>query len=315
MKQKITTFLSSDQKTNIHVVTWMPEEKHIKAVLQMVHGMQEYIERYSEFAEFMTEQGYLVVGHDHLGHGESVACEEDYGFFALDAPSDHVVQDIHTLRTKMQQEYQDVPYFIFGHSMGSYMLRKYLSLHGEGLDGAIICGTGSMPDLTMKFGMFLCKLLTKLHGGHYKSALIRKMSFMGPYRQYDVTGQNIENNWLTKDIEIAGRYFKDPKSSFYFTVNGYLGLMEAVYFDNQKENIDRIPKDLSIFIISGEKDPVGDMGKGVKKVYHQYEAAGIRDITWKLYEDDRHEILNELDRQKVYQDILSWLNVRCSSNS
>lgn len=310
MIQEHFSFLSKDGKTKIHAVKWMPDNKQWMAVLQVTHGMQEYIERYAEFAEYLTERGYLVVGHDHLGHGESVLTKEDYGYFAEKTPSDIVVEDMHTLRTIIQKENEGLPYFMFGHSMGSYMLRKYITLHNDNLRGVIICGTGSVSGSTMKLGMLICKVLAKFKGWHYKSDFVKKLSFMGAYQEYDVTGKNIEKNWLTRDLEIAKRFYSDEKSGFPFTVNGYYGLMEAVYYDGQKENIEKIPKKLPLFLVAGDKDPVGDMGKGVMLAYEQYEKAGIQDITWKLYPDARHEIINEVNRQEVYEEIYSWMQVR-----
>ncbi|MBO5302741.1 MAG: alpha/beta fold hydrolase [Lachnospiraceae bacterium] len=304
------TFLSKDGKTQIHAVKWMPDTKEWSVVLQITHGMQEYIERYAEFAEFLTKRGFLVVGHDHLGHGESVTSPQEYGFFTEVAPSDTLVADMHTLRELVQKENPSLPYFMLAHSMGSYMLRKYITIHNKNLSGAIIVGTGCMPDATMKLGMFICRTLAKFRGWHYVSGFVKKLSFMGPYKKYDVTGNDITKNWLTRDLVIAEKYYHDKKSSFSFTVNGYYGLMEAVYYDNQPQNHAKIPKDLPVFFVSGDKDPVGDMGEGVKKAYAQYEAAGLKDITWKLYTDGRHEILNEINRKEVFEEIYSWISVR-----
>lgn len=308
MVQKNFKFLSADGKTKIHAVKWMPDSGEYTAVLQITHGMQEYIERYKEFAGFLTEKGIMVVGHDHLGHGLSVRGPEEYGYFSEKNPSNTLIKDMHTLRKGIQKENPDVPYFMLGHSMGSYMLRKYITLYHENLRGVIIVGTGSMPDAMMKLGMKICSFLGKRRGWHYKSSLVKKMSFMGAYQKYDLTGQKIDNNWLTKDTEIAKKYYQDPKCRFDFTVNGYYGLMEAVYYDNQPQNIAKIPKDLPLFLISGDKDPVGDMGKGVKKAFHQYEAAGLLHVSLKFYENDRHELLNETDRRTVYEDIFTWMS-------
>lgn len=318
MIQENMEFLSADQKTTIHAVKWLPDSGTYTAILQITHGMQEYIERYGEFAGFLTGRDFMVVGHDHLGHGGSAASAEEYGYFTEKDPSNTLIRDMHMLRELIQGEAAGktasssghTPYFMLGHSMGSYMLRKYITLYSGGLDGAVIVGTGSMPDQMMKLGMKICKNLAKRHGWHYKSSLVKKMSFLGAYQKYDTTGKNINNNWLTKDLEIAGKYYNDPKCRFDFTVNGYYGLMEAVYYDNQPENIAKIPKNLPLLLVSGDKDPVGNMGKGVKKVFHQYEQAGLTDVTLKLYENDRHELLNELDREEVYEKIYGWMAER-----
>ena len=304
------TFLSADKKTNIHAVKWTPDSGEYRAILQITHGMIEFIERYASFAEFLTTQGYMVVGHDHLGHGQSVATQDDWGYVGSPNPSDLLVEDMHKLRTMIQKENPKVPYFMLAHSMGSYMLRKYLTIHNENLKGAIIMGTGMVPDMTTRFGMFTVKFLSIFRGWHYRSKFVADAAFGKPYRRYDLSGKTLSNSWLTKDEDIVKSYYSDPRCTFVFTINGYQELFEAVLYDGQPENAAKIPKTLPLFIVSGEDDPVGDLGVGVKKVYELYKNAGIEDITYKLYEKDRHEILNELDKKTVYADILSWMNIR-----
>ena len=307
MIQEDFQFLSADKKTTIHGMKWLPDRECTKAVLQITHGMQEYIGRYTEFAQFLAGKGIAAVGHDHLGHGDSVASPSEYGYFTDSRPSDTLIKDMHTVRKQIQKEYKDLPYFMLGHSMGSYMLRKYITKYPKHLSGAVIVGTGSMPDVLMKAGMGICGFLGRVHGWHYKSTLVKKLSFLGSYRRYDLTGTDVGNTWLTKEKCIDERYYKDPKCRFDFTVNGYYGLMEAVYYDNQARNIAKIPNGLPLLLLSGDQDPVGDMGKGVTKVYRQYQAAGMTDVTLKLYKNDRHEILNETDRRDVYADIYTWI--------
>lgn len=309
-KEETFSFSSSDGKNKIHAVRWIPEDGKYHAILQITHGMVEYIERYRDFAEFLNKQGVMVVGHDHIGHGESVAAEEDWGYFAEPNPSDILVEDMHMLRKLTQAENPDVPYFMMGHSMGSYMLRKYLAFYGDGLKGAIIMGTGCMPDGITKMGLMIVKILSKIFGTRHRSKFVQKLTYDKPYKQYDLTGKDMSNSWLTKDEEIVRSYYNNPKCTFRFTLNGYRGLMEAVLFDNQQENIRKVPKELPLFFVSGEDDPVGNCGKGVKQVYDKFDEAEKEDITWKLYENDRHEILNETDRDVVYSDIWAWMNVR-----
>ena len=310
MRTENFTFLSEDGKTNIHAVKWIPDSGDFRVILQITHGMVEYIERYIPFAEFLTEKGYMVVGHDHLGHGQSVTTQEDWGYIGLPHPSNLLVADMHKLRTMIQAENPDVPYFMMAHSMGSYMLRKYLTIHNDKLNGAVIMGTGMVPDFVTKIGLLTVKLLAVFRGWHYRSKFVADSAFGKPYRRYDLTGKTLSNSWLTKDEEIVKAYYEDPCCKFMFTINGYLALFEAVLYDGQPENAAKIPKKLPLFIISGQDDPVGDLGVGVKKVYDMYKETGIEDITYKLYENDRHEILNELDRDNVYSDILSWMNIR-----
>ncbi len=292
----------------IHGYRWYDPSRKWIGVLQIVHGMLEYIERYDEFAEKMAEAGYYVIGHDHLGHGDSVNGAEELGKLGEEGAV-LWLKDMELVRRMASAAAPKVPYIMLGHSMGSYMLRKYLAIHGEGLTGAIIMGTGCIPDNTTKLAMFIAKLQAAFFGWHHRSKLLQKLSYDKYYHQFDLTGKDASNSWLTKDEEIVKTYYADPKCTFVFTVNAYMGLFEAVLFDNQQENIEAVPKSLPLFFVSGAMDPVGGCGSGVKKVYNKFDAAGKEDITWKLYDNDRHEILNETDRDVVYHDILAWMNV------
>lgn len=310
MITKEFSFSSSDGKTAVHAVRWMPDSGEVHAILQITHGMVEYIERYAPFAEFLTGKGYMVVGHDHIGHGESVATQKDWGYFGEPDPSGLLVADMHTLRIMTQKEYPEVPYFMLGHSMGSYMLRKYLALHNDNLRGAVIMGTGFVPTGTTKLALNVTKIIAKFRGWRYRSKMVANLTFGKPYKRYDLTGKTPDNSWLTKDEEIVKSYYSTPKCTFTFTLNAYRGLFEAVLFDCQLENMKKIPRKLPLFLVSGEDDPVGDMGAGVKRVYDMLQEAGIEDLTYRLYEKDRHEILNELDKETVFEDIFAWMSVR-----
>lgn len=301
------SFPSKDGRTTIHAVRWEPENGNPSAVLQITHGMVEYIERYEDFAEYLANEGYRVVGHDHVGHGDSIVSESDWGYVG-EHPSEIWVSDMHSLRTACQEE--GLPYFMLGHSMGSYLLRQYLARHGEGLAGAIIMGTGYMPEGTVKVAMSVAKLQAAFLGWKHRSKMLQQLSYSKPYKRYNLDGTDPTNSWLTKDEAIVRKYYQDPKCTFLFTDNAYMGLFEAVLTSCSEESIAKLPKDLPVFIVSGQDDPVGDLGVGVKKVYDLYQAAGMTDVTWQLYENDRHEILNETDKEKVYKDILSWMNVR-----
>lgn len=304
------TFLSSDKETLIHAVKWLPDSRTYKAILQITHGMIEHIMRYEEFAAFLTEHGYMVVGHDHLGHGASAKRKEDLGYFAKSSPSDHLISDMHTLRITIQQNNPDIPYFMMGHSMGSYLLRKYLSLHGESLEGSIIMGTGFVPPVAAVTGLFLIYAVALLKGWRYRSPFITGIMFGKSYKQFDQTGTDFSNSWLTRDAKIVEKNHSDPYTNFKFTLNGYRGLLETVLFDCRYKNIQKIPKSLPVFFVSGDQDPVGDLGKGVRKTYDLFVKAGIKDVTIKLYKDDRHELVNELDRLDVYADLMDFMDKR-----
>lgn len=298
------TFLSADKRTRIHCVVWKPKGEP-KGILQITHGMVEYIERYEAFAEYMNSQGYLVAGHDHLGHGESVGSKEDWGFFAEEKGSDILVEDMHRLRITIQKQYFGLPYFMLGHSMGSFLLRKYLCLHSQGLAGAIVMGTGSQPDGVLCIGKALCCLMARFRGWRYRSPLIQKMAFAGNDNKF--RGENRKNSWLTKDEEIVKAYSESPKCTFQFTLNGFYNLFDTIWYINRKKHLSGVRKDLPMLFVSGEDDPVGAFGSGVRKACRRYRALGVQDITMKLYPSDRHEILNELDRKQVYKDIARWI--------
>ena len=302
-------FKSADKVSNIHCVKWMPDEQPV-GVLQLVHGMVEYIERYTDFAEFMCSKGFIVVGHDHIAHGGSVASEEEGGIGHVKHPSEVMSEDIYTHYKKTKEEYPELPYFILGHSMGSYMTRKCLCVKAkemEDLDGAIIMGTGTEAGLTINMGLAVINLLSFFRSDKHRSTMVRDMTYGGPYKRYDCTGATPDNSWLTKDVEIVKKYYSDPKCTFVFSLGAYRGLVESTKFYNNMDNIAKMKKDLPILFVSGADDPVGNCGKGVQQAYDKFEAAGMQDLSIKLYEGDRHEILNELDRQTVYQDIYNWI--------
>ena len=300
-------FLSKDAKTKMHGVRWLPDDGAVNGVIQLVHGMQEYIGRYEELAEFLTGQGFLVVGHDHLGHGQSVRDKNHLGYFCKPRPSEVLVEDMHQVTAMTRRSYPGLPYFIFGHSMGSYLLRKYLTVYSADVDGAILCGTGSVPDLYCYAGIALCALIAMFRGWHYRSSLVRKIAFGKPYAKFCMDGTVPEKSWLCNDAERVKKYYSDPQCTFDFTLNGFYGLFSTVSYDNQEKYIRQVRTDLPIFLISGSEDPVGDAGVGVKRVYRQYKKAGLRDVTMKLYEGDRHELINEPDRANVFADLWEWV--------
>ena len=299
-----------DKKTMIHGVKWTPEDGKIRGVLQICHGMQEYIDRYQELADFMTSHGFAVVGHDHIGHGESVASPEELGIMHTNTPAETMVADMFHNYQINREQYSDVPYFILGHSMGSYLLRMMLSMKAEelkDLNGAIIMGTGSEADSAIKAGRFVVNLVGAIHGWDYKSKFVAGLMFGKPYKGFNIDGTVPEESWLSKNVEDVKKYYSNPLNNYAFSVNGYRLLLTATAYDNQLANIRKINKDLPIHFMSGACDPVGNLGKGVKDAFCRFQEAGIADVTMKLYKNDRHEILNELDRDQVREDLLAWI--------
>ena len=304
------SFLSADGKTRIHGVRWLPEGEP-RFVLQITHGMVEFIDRYADFAAWLNEHGVAAIGHDHLGHGDSVTGPEEWGYMGEKNPSGLLLEDMHAVRLQGQKTWPGLPFFMLGHSMGSYLLRKYLAFHGQGLTGAVVMGTGDVPAALAGFGSALCGLVGKTRGWHTRSGMLAKLAMGGgAYRQFDATGREPERSWLTRDTEIVRRYYAEPRCTFRFTASGYKALMEAVACDASPAHIAKIPADLPILLVSGDRDPVGDLGEGVKRVDAKMRAAGLKDVTLKLWPDCRHEVLNELNRREVYADILAWMEAK-----
>ena len=295
---------SNDGQTPLKVVLWKPSGD-IRAILQLSHGMVEHIERYGEFAAFMADHGILVVGSDHLGHGGSVTSEDKRGYFCEKDPSEVVVDDLYKIGNAVRRDYPDLPYFILGHSMGSFIVRNYITKYGAGLSGAIICGSGDIPNGTAKSGLLLIKFLELFKGGKGHSKIIDGMT-IGKNDKYFKDSEY--KSWLSKNQPNVDAYHADPNCGFFFTLNGYQTLMESIVKNNDDARRARTPKELPLFIISGADCCLGEFGKGLRKIYDKYKVLGIKDIAWKLYENDRHEILNETDRDVVYNDILAWIN-------
>lgn len=303
MKREFT-FLSRDSVTQIHAIEWKPDGE-VKAVLQMCHGMVEYIDRYDGFAAFLTEHGYYVVGHDHLGHGASVQGEEYHGYFHENKGNEYVIGDIHKLRVMTQKKYPHVPYFMLGHSMGSFLIRQYMEMYGQNLAGVIVMGTGSQPAVVLGAGRMFCRIIAVFKGWNYRSSIIDNMAFGSYNKKFEPA--RTDKDWLTKDEQIVDAYRSHPWCTFRFTVNAYYHMFRGIQFLQKKKNIERIPKDLPLLLVAGADDPVGNFGKSVRNVSEIYKNCGIKDVELKLYETDRHEILNELDRETVYEDLLNWM--------
>ena len=298
-------FPSSDGVTTIRAVRYIPE-KEVKAVLQISHGMVEFIDRYDNFAKYLTEKGILVTGNDHLGHGGSVTSEDNWGYFHEEEGYKKVLEDLHTVTKITKEKYPNKPYFLLGHSMGSFYARRYLFTYGEELDGAIIMGTAWQEKITVKSGKLLCKIIGAFKGSKYRSKFINNMA-LGPYNKRWEPSKT-HNDWLTKDENIVNWYSNEPKCSFIFTLNGFYNLFSVLDDVCDKNNISKIRKELPIFFMAGQDDPVGNYGEGVKKTYNTFKEVGIKNVSIKLYPNDRHEILNETDKEVVYEDLYNFID-------
>lgn len=304
IREEHFTFTSSQGEVMCHGMRWTPEGE-VKAVLQLVHGMSEHIERYRGFAEYMASQGILVVGHDHLGHGGSVRSQEDFGYFAEEKGNRAMIRDIHHVYKITRKAHEGVPYVLLGHSMGSFLVRQYLCCFGDGLDGAVLCGTGWKSEATVKAGLAICQAEAAAKGWGYRSKVMRYMSF-GSYNE-KFRPNRTDSDWLCRDEEVVDAYIADGRCGFPFTLNGYYNMLLGMYKILQKEYLERMPKKLPVIFIAGEEDPVGDFGKGVRRAEQCFRDYGMENVECRLYPNDRHELLNELDRYAVYEDLLDWM--------
>ncbi|WP_054739185.1 alpha/beta fold hydrolase [Cellulosilyticum ruminicola] len=297
---------STNGSNQLHVMKWKPEGE-VKAILQISHGMIEHIGRYDDFAKYLNSKNILVVGNDHLGHGKTVHSKEELGYFNAEDSSQTVVNDLYEVTKYTKALYPNVPYFILGHSMGSFMARRYLMTYGRKVDGAIIMGTGYQSASVLKFGELVYKFLKPIKGTNYRSKLMKACT-IGRYNKAFAPNRT-SCDWLATNQEAVDIYMKDEYCQFDFTINGYNTIINTFKFINQSSNIAKIPKDLPILFVAGKEDPVGDKGEGVKKVYTAFKKAGISNMKLKLYSGLRHEILNEVGKEEVYQDIYKWLRM------
>ena len=304
MKKEVFSFPSTSGVCDIRCVRYIPDGE-ICAILQIAHGMVEFIDRYEDFASYLCEKGYLVTGNDHLGHGGSVKSEDDWGYFAEENGSKALLNDMYELTKITKELYPNIPYFLLGHSMGSFYARQYLCEYGNELNAAIIMGTGHQDLGAIKFCLAACKMFALVKGWKHRSSAINALAFGSYNKKFEPA--RTPNDWLTKDESIVDWYIHEPKCSFMFTLNGYYNMFLGLSRLHDKELLNKMPKNIPILFVSGEDDPVGNFGKGVKAAAKSVEDAGCRNVEMKLYPNDRHEILNELDRKQVYEDLYNWL--------
>lgn len=299
------TFPSTDGEHQIKAIRWAPEGKP-RAAVQLVHGIAEHILRYEDFGRFLAERGFIVTGNDHLGHGGSCKTPEEQGFFKESGGWDTVVADVRRLYDETRAAYPDIPYFILGHSMGSFILRTFLIRYNEApLKGAIISGTGYYAPLVSKMGEMLSAFEVGLHGPRGTSGVFQTLSSK-PYNKR-FRPNRTEFDWLSRDTAAVDKYIADSACGFAPSASMVRDMMGGIGFICSRKNVDKMQKELPILFISGAEDPVGSYGKGVQKVYKMFLDAGSIDVALKLYPGGRHEMLNELNRDEVYHDLLSWL--------
>ena len=301
------TFLSSDGKTQLHGMLWEPEGVAVRAVLQICHGVAEHIARYDGFARALNEQGIVVAGHDHLGHGKSLPEGGTPVYFGDGNTWNTVVDDIYVLHQRLKQRYPDVPLCIMGHSMGSFLTRTYLIRYPGTVDAAIIMGTGWQPEMTIRGGLLLAGILSGLKGPDAVSKLVTNMAF-GAYNKAFGDKPRTPNDWLSADTDNVDRYMADPLCGADATVGLFRQMLHGIRFNQRQSHLRQMDREMPVLFVAGDKDPVGNCGKGVRQTYDAFRAAGMRDCTLKLYPGLRHEILNEKAyTADITKNIEAWL--------
>ena len=299
-------FPSCDGTHQIFARQWLPADGQPKAVVQIVHGVSEYIDRYAAVARFLADHGFAVVGGDHLGHGRTALGSEEYGFFAEHNGWHTASADVRRLRSLMGEKYPGLPYFMLGHSMGSFLTRTYLIDWPGTLTGAILSGTGQEPPFLVRSGKMLSGLVSRISGPRSHSKLVEQLSFGTYNKQFAPTRTRAD--WISRDEAVVDAYIADPLCEFLPTTGMFRDMMEGLQYIANKNNLSKMDAATPVYIFSGDRDPVGGNGKGVQTVADFFRDAGTEDLTVKLYSGGRHEMMNEVNRDEVFADLLNWLN-------
>ena len=302
------TFLSSDGKTRLHGISWVPEDTAPVAVLQLVHGVAEHINRYDDFARFLNGHGVIVVGHDHLGHGKSLPEGGTPVYFGDGCTWDTPVNDIYVLHTRLKEQYPQLPLLLMGHSMGSFLSRTYLVRYPGTVRAAVLMGTGWQKRAVLDGGLALADLLARRDPAATND-MVSELAF-GAYNK-TFKPNRTAYDWLSLDQENVDAYIADPMCGHDATVGLFREMLRGIRFNQRRENLRRMDGSIPVLLISGEDDPVGGMGEGVRRTYQAFRDAGVADCTLKLYPKLRHELLNErAQRETVYQDIWNWMEAK-----
>lgn len=300
------TFPSCDGQHEISCSLWLPDEGQPKAVVQIVHGISEYVNRYDHFARFLADHGYAVCGEDHLGHGRTAKQDSKFGFFARHDGWTLVTADVRALRQMMGEKYPEIPYFLLGHSMGSFLTRTYLCRYPGEISGAILSGTGQEPPLIVGGGKLLASLLSFLRGPEHISPLVHSLA-LGAYNKQFAPNRTTAD-WISRDEAVVDTYMADPFCQIMPTVSLYRDMLGGLQYISSRRALSQMDPNTPVYLYSGDQDPVGANGAGVRKVYGFFEQHGTKDLSLKLYEGGRHEMHNELNKEEVFADVLAWLD-------
>ncbi len=276
-----------------------------KAVVQLVHGMSEHLARYNDFAEFLVSKGFAVIGHDHRGHGKTADKIERVGHLADKDGMTKIVADTVEVYKKAKETYKSAKLFILGHSMGSFVARKLAYDFPELADGYMYSATGGHPGLKGTIGVKLAAIV-KAFGKRNRSKFFDKIAFGDFNDKYEK--KRTLKDWLSRDEEVVDDYINDPYCMQTFSAQFFYDLANIVLEVNNETNINKGDKTKPILFFSGSMDPVGEYTKGINKVVETFMKLEFKDVTIKIYEEGRHEMLNETNKEEVYEDVINWIN-------
>ncbi|MBS4220641.1 lysophospholipase [Bacillus sp. FJAT-49711] len=302
MKTSIDWF-KMDDEVEIYVKKWIDADVEPVAILQLAHGMAEYIDRYDEFAEYLVQNGIFVFGNDHRGHGETGEKTGMLGFFAEKNGFDRVVDDLYYLNESIQKEYPHTPVFLMGHSMGSFLVRRYIQKYSSTVHGVILSGTAGSPGIAGKLGKIVAKWEGRVKGHKTPSPFLDRLSF-GSFNK-SIQNPKTDFDWLSRDVNEVEKYMNDPRCGFVCSSGFFYDLFEGLEKIHDPKLNQSIPKELPMLFFSGDKDPVG--GKKVLEVIKHYKEMGLLNIEFTLFKDGRHEMLNEINKDEVYQLTGKWI--------
>lgn len=297
------TFPSSDGRHTSSAVLYTMPGKPVRAVLQLSHGMCEYVRRYAPMAEFYAAHGIALAGNDHLGHGDTAKAGE-HGHYGEPDGRFHLLNDLHTMNTLLHERFPDTPIILYGHSMGSFYARWYAEKWPESITALVISGTAG-PSFMNVIGQRLAGLIARVKGLRYVSPLMVKLNF-GSYCK-KIENAKSANDWLTRDEAVVNAYDADGLCTFQFTASTYREMLATLNHVSSKAWAESINKELPVLLIAGDGDPVGDYGKGVRKVWAMLGDAGVKDLTCQIFEGGRHELHNETNRDEVFDYVLTWI--------
>lgn len=307
--KKEISFPSSDGIHTIFAKLYEPSGKEALGVLQLAHGMIDYVERYEVLAEALCEAGFILAGNDHLGHGKSAGGNaEDYGFFADRGGVELLLSDMKKMNSILHESYPSLPVFLMGHSMGSFLSRLYAVKYPESISGHIIHGTGGPKGIILPMGKLMVKLNALLRGNRNRSGFIASLAFSGYNKRFPK--EEGKHAWLTRDIARVSVRDDDEYTGFTFTDAAYYDLFTMTGRANSGRWFKTYPKNMPTLIMSGDADPVGDYGKAPSYIYTKLLKAGCTEVELKLYKDARHELFNELCREEAFADMIGWLKKR-----